>query len=672
MAKREEKSAVDKLKSRLYARGEVGHEIEERAPLSPSDAEAPTAWADSREGISKEKDTIKEPIVVPEPVSTFVPVGFDAPVTITPTPTAAPVAPKHKTPMSFSTKFFLGSVVFFLAALGIAAALFLGGVNTTSPQNIDIQMVAPSLIDGGKEASVEIIVTNRNTTPLQAADLIIDYPDGARDPADPTKSLTHQRISLGTINSGQQIKQTISALFYGAEGTSEVLNARLQYSVSGSNSIFEKPGSTSFTIGSAPVSLTVNGPSTATVGDQFTLDVTVRSNAATPVENVAVEGQYPFGFTTVATQPVLSGGSSIWRLGTLNPGDSKVIHITGTLEAADGDQRVFRFLVGSDSDQTDPHIKVPFLTVPATLTVEKPFINGSISLEGQSGDTISAPAGKSLNGTINWANNLPDAISNLQLTLSINGPAVNSSSITAPQGFYQSNTSSIVWSAQGDSELASVAPGGQGSLQFSFATLPPGAGNTLITNPTVTLKLSVQGTRQGDSGGSPIVSAATMQVNLASVFSLAAQSSRTSGPYQNTGPLPPRAESGTSYTVTWTLKNSANTVANSTATAVLPPYVNFLQGPSDITYDQGSRTVTWTLGDVKAGAGYTSAARQTSFQVMLTPSTSQVGSAPSLTGATTVSGQDRFAQVTVQANADGPTTQTGDVSSGMDIVAPKQ
>jgi hypothetical protein len=142
--------------------------------------------------------------------------------------------------------------------------------------------------------------------------------------------------------------------------------------------------------------------------------------------------------------------------------------------------------------------------------------------------------------------------------------------------------------------------------------------------------------------------------------------------------MPPRAETATTYTVVWTVKNSSNAVGNGTVTATLPTtYVKFLsaQSGSGITYNEGSRTVTWVLGDIKAGAGYNLASRTGAFQVEFTPSASQIGQAPALTSAPALSGQDRFAGVNLSAEGEPATTKlVGDSSfeSGMDIVAPKQ
>jgi hypothetical protein len=158
-------------------------------------------------------------------------------------------------------------------------------------------------------------------------------------------------------------------------------------------------------------------------------------------------------------------------------------------------------------------------------------------------------------------------------------------------------------------------------------------------------------------------------VVLGSLLSLEAASSFGQGPFNNSGPTPPRAESPTTYTVTWTVKNSSNAIANAGVTAVLPPYVVYKEGQTSFTYDAASRTVRWDLGELKAGTGYTSAAKVGSFQVTLNPSISQVGQTPALTGSAVLNGTDRYAQIQVQSTAQGPTTQTSDGKSG--VVEPK-
>jgi hypothetical protein len=639
-----QKSGVERLKDKLYSRKEDLRREDIRTPLEAHESSVPPRW--------KEPENPEPEMPAPPPAST-------------------------RSHMSLPVKFFFSSVVFFLLAAGVSAFVFFNGGNLISPQNIDLEIVAPSLIDGGKAATFQIIATNRNQSDLILVDMIIDYPDGTRSATDASKSLTHERQSIGTIKSGQQIKRTVSGIFYGQEGAPQQIKVSLEYSVVGSNAVFEKEAMAEFTLGSSPVSISIDAPTEAISGDEFPIKVSVRSNATTALNNVVIQGQYPFGFSVVGATPLADAGGTLWRLGTLNPGDSREIVLRGRIQGQDGDERIFRFQAGSNSDQTDTQIKVPFLTMPHTLTVHKPFVTGSISVEGQSGKTVSVAAGKTLQGVVRWENNLSDSIGDAELVLTFVGPALDKNSVQASNGFYQSGNSSIIWSKSQDPSLANVPPGTTGT-QFSFATLPPGSGNVLITNPTISLNLQVRGTRKGQTSvPESIGSAASLNVQLASAASVQAQTFHFSGPFTNIGPMPPRAETATTYSIVLTVKNSSNALANTVATTVLPPYVNFMSAiPGEgVVYDAASRTVRWPIGELKAGVGYTLPTRQAAFQVTLNPSTSQIGQAPALTGPIQLSGTDRFAQVTVESQAPGPTTRiAGEIgfTSGMDIVAPKQ
>lgn len=639
-----DEGGVEHLKDSLYSRKQKGGMQDVRAPLSQSEAHAPLAW--------------KGEAAVPEP-----------------RPVTPSITPRRR--MAIATKFLIGSAVFFVLAITGALIFFFSGGNYISPDNIDLEIVAPALIDGGTTANLQFIVTNRNSAELQLADLVIDYPDGARDPKSPEKALSHERISVGTIAPGRQAKLTSSAVFYGSEGELQTIKASLEYGVQGSNAVFVKVGSASVTIGSSPVSVRVETPSEVIAGQPFTITVTVQSNAQEPVQDVLVQAQYPFGYSAQSATPRADSGSTLWRLGTMAPGTAQVITINGFIDGQDGDDRVFRFLAGSNKDQTAGKIQVPFLSVPATLTVRRPFITGTIAIDGKTGNKISAVAGRDMQGQVAWQNNLSESVSDVQVRLKFSGPVFDRTSVQAGSGFYQSSDNTITWTSAQDPSLAAVPPGGSGTLQFSFSTLQPGAGGTIYTNPTVTLDLSVGAVRTGQ-GNVPteVASAASTQITLASAAGLSVRATHFTGPFSNGGPMPPRAESPTSYTVEWTVKNSSNAVANASVSTVLPTYVIFVaaQAGSNITYDAGSRTVRWDIGDLNAGVGYSAAARTASFQVSLTPSASQVGSSPLLTGTAALSGTDRFAQVSIGATAEAPSTRLTEAgfNAGMDIVAPRQ
>ena len=626
------------MERKLYSRAEKGVIRDVRTPLSQERSDAPVSWESE------------------EPQGNALKVAEASPL---------------NSKMTLSTKFLLGSAGFFVLAAGAAGYFFFGGGNTVSSRNIDLEIVAPSLIDSGKEAQLQVLVTNRNPSTLELVDLVLSYPEGTRDPKDPTKNLTHERQSLGTIEPGRSLKRTATAVFYGEEGSRQVVRATLEYSIAGSNAVFVREQEVEITLGSSPVSVFVEAPPRVTSGAPFELLVTVRSNASEQITDVVVEGQYPFGYSAQSASPRADVGSGLWRLGVLAPGAQKTIRISGSIDGQDGDERVFRFLAGSDADETNTKLSTPFLSVPVSISVERPFITGSIFVDGRSGGSVAVEPGRALRGSIEWRNNLPDAVGNVEAELRFEGPVLKSGSITSTSGFYRSSDSTIVWTSSQDPSLSQVSPGSTGTLDFSFETLSPGVGGTIYTNPTVGLTLTLRGTRAGEVGGGEVSSKTTMDVTLSSVLSLSARSLYSQGVFANSGPTPPRAEGTTSYTVSWTVKNSSNTIGNAAVSAVLPPYVSFVhaQPESGISYDQAIRTVRWDLGDIKAGAGYSLDAREASFQVMLTLSQSQVGQTPTLTGRALLSGIDRFAQVSISASSEAPTTATGDGANG--IVLPK-
>ena len=567
--------------------------------------------------------------------------------------------------------FFFGALLFFAVSIGVAAYTFIYGGNTVSSSNINLSVLGPSLVDGGKETTFQITIENKNAAALTLSDLIVDYPDGTRNADDQKVSMLSERISLGTIAPGASLKQTVRAVLFGAEGSPNTIKATLEYHVAGSNAVFVKEGETAVTIGSSPVAVVVTAPDEAVSGQPVTFEVSVRSNSQGVIKDVSLEGQYPFGFTVTGATPSAALGNSLWNLGDLNPGEEKIVKIQGVLSGQDSEQRVFRFLTGSLSDKTDAHIAIPYLTVPHSLTIQRPFVGADLSLNGDTGATVVATPGQSVQGRITWTNNLDVAIQDLEIDAQISGLALDPASVTASRGFFRSLDSTILWSKDEDSTFASVPPGATGVVEFSF-TPKSSAG----INPQIGVSVSVKAKRP-TTGDVPeqITSGFTRTVKVGSAVSISATAQHFSGSIQNSGPMPPKVDQETTYTIVLSARNPSNTVSNTKVTATLPAYMSYKNqvAPSgaSIVYDERSRSLTWDIGDLKAGAGVTSAAQTVSFKVGLIPSLSQVNNKPALVSSITLSGDDRFTGAKATATVQGPSTEiTGEsqFQSGMEQV----
>lgn len=576
-----------------------------------------------------------------------------------------PNAPRKPLPLM---PLFFGALLFFVVAVGVAAYMFFYGGNTVSSSNITITILGPSLIDGGKETSLEITIENRNASALELSDLIIEYPEGTRSAEDLESSLPSERISLGTIEPGGRVKQTVRAVFFGEEGSQKRILATLEYRVAGSNAVFVKEGELMVLLGASPVAVSIEGPDEAVSGQEISFTVSVRSNAQTDIENVALEGQYPFGFSVTGSDPETSVGEGLWQLGSLKPGEEKKVTVTGRIDGQDNEERVFRFLAGSEGDLTAAHVSVPYLIVPKSLTLKRPFIGGSLSLNGDQGKTVVVESGTTVRGQIAWENNLDTEVTDLVIEAKLSGQALDRGSVIASRGFYRSLDSTIVWSKDDDQDFARVAPGEGGTVDFTF-TASGSSGSTIITNPEIAISVSVGGKRVSEAEvPEGISSVFSKTIRVGSALAVETRTRHFSGPIQNAGPMPPKADQETTYTIGWTVKNPSNTVSGSKATATLPSYVKYLgastPGSENLTYDERSRTVTWNLGDVKAGTGFGQAARTVSFKVGLTPSASQVGTTPALTGRVVLTGDDRFTGSRVSTEGDPSTISIEGGESG--------
>jgi hypothetical protein len=548
--------------------------------------------------------------------------------------------------------FFIVAVIFFIGALAVAGYFFYFGGNVVSVDKITIDIQGPSTIAGGDTVSFSLSITNKNPTAIHDATIEIDFPSGTRDATNVLTAYPHYIEDLGTIESGATVTRTVKAVIFGGVGQSLMLPVSFSYGAVGSNAVFVKKSSYTLAVSTTPLQVTVDTLSDTVSNKPLTLTITVRSNAIVPLNNVVVVGSFPFGFLPTSSSLPLNNSSFL--LGTLAPGASKTITLTGTLTGQNKEQRVFHFTVGTADTANNQTLAVTYMTEDATVTIEAPFIDTTLAINGDTSANAVITSGSNQSVTISYSNTLATTIGNATVAIMLSGSAIDFNSIRTSSGFYNSIDHSIIFSRDTDPSLASLAPGASGVGTFSFSTLPA---VTLQSSPTVTFTISVSGTRVGQTNVAEVVnSSVTRTFKLSTVVALSASSLHTSGPFGNIGPIPPKADQPTTYTIVWGTQNRGSAVAGGTVTATLPTYVTYTNqttGTGTVSYDEKSRTVTWDMGDLSQGAN-----AQAAFQVSVTPSSSQNGSAPPLTSAASFSGFDRFAGVQISATADPVTTET--------------
>ena len=613
----QESHRMDDLDARLYRRDLAGRKEKRFDNLSPRAPKAPRDWVTLN---PEQKEKV-------EAVAT------------------------HPT---FFKKFFLFSAGFAVLAVLIVLITFFTGGNTVSNSNIDLQVVGNSFTAGGDELPLEVRISNKNATGLELADLFVEYDKGG----DATSGAGHVRDlhSIGSIAAGKTVSQSVFVTLYGEEGSTKNIDLTLQYRIHGSNAIFVKTQSFPVTLSSAPIALSSDAPKTVTPNQPVSFTVKVVSNSKSTVAGMLLHIDYPSGFQFTSATPTASSLNNTWTLGDLAPGAERDIQISGTMLGQDGDDRAFHISTGAASAADATKIGLTYNSLLQVVSLVKPFLQADIAINGDTSDSVAVQSDSTIHVSVNYTNNLATQVTNAQVVLSLGGNALDPKGISSQSGFYDSSKNTVTWDSTNTPELASIQPSDHGTLDLSLHVLPLfSAGSSLISNPALTFSVSIKG-KQPDAGGavSDISGTETKKALVTSDLGFSAGATYSTGPFTNTGTVPPKANLPTTYTVTWTVTNSSNPLTGGVAKAQLPTYVDWVGTKSpateNISYDDTTRTVTWNIGQVAAGTGTTGAGRSVSFQVRLNPSTSQIGSTPKLTLDSTAMAKDTYTGQTVSAN----------------------
>lgn len=566
-----------------------------------------------------------------------------------------PVKPPPMSPRKTQKKnpliaLFVASVLFFIIASVASGFFFLRGGQPVSGNNIQVEMLGPTTIGGGEELVLQVAFTNKNPVALRAADFIVDFPEGTRSADDVSKNQRQTREQLGVVKSGETVNKTIRAVLFGEEGSQQSVKVTLEYGIESSNAIFFKEQEYGITLSAAPVSLAVTAPKEVVSGQDVSFTVVASSNSPTLLKNLLLKAEYPFGFqfSEGSQKPIAS--NNVWDLGDLPAGGKRTITIKGTLVGQNTDERFFRFFLGAESEENEKEMGVTYVMKPASLKIAQPFLSAQLSLDGSSAEKAVVKAGKNVRADITWKNNLPSTVLDGEIKIKITGAALDRNSITTERGFFNSNDNTIVWTGSTDSALQSVESGESGRVGFTFSTLGLASGQT-FKNPELIFEVSVGGRRVSEIGSpETITSGSKHTLQIATDLLLSSKVTRSTGPFANVGPVPPKVGQETTYTVTWSALSSSNAVEDVVVKTTLPTYVRFMGTVSPagekVEYSPVGGTVTWKVGTVEPGS-QTSAKKEVSFQVALLPSSSQVKTTPILINEQSISGTDRFTGATV-------------------------
>jgi hypothetical protein len=631
---RKEKSPIEKLQQDLYSRDKPPVIDEERyAPSSKPVDGVKGTWSSTTKPVHKPKKKRK---FVPKILLTF----------------------------NLLKKVLILATVFFVLAIAVAVFVIRGGINLVSTQNVELEVSGLTIIEGGEELALDIALKNGNRVALENVFITVEYPSGARDALNVNKTLTRQEEQIDKVSAKGEASRTFRSVLFGEQNSVKSIRISAEYKTEGSEAVFTREEIYEVVIRSSPVNITLSAPQEINAGQELSLNLEVSSNSTSPVKDLRVSLDFPVGFTLLSATPTADFENRVWKIENLEPRDIVTINIKGRLDGAVNEEKPFRAVIGSPHPDNDQAVGVEFISAVESVVIQKPFINLAANINGSlSGDYVGR-VDERIRVDIDWANNLPIDLSDVSLEATLQGSAFPRASVSVnDRGFYRSLDNTVVWNKNTFKPFFQVRPGQSGTLSFAFKTSnEEWATSSRLREGLVTLSITMKGTRFLESRPPETVFATISRVvKIQGDLSLDAETVYSVGPFVNFGPIPPKAEQPTTYTVTWSAKNTYNNVENAFVTASLPVYVEWLGkiSPSGegVIYNPLTRTVAWNVGNLNSWTGFLSNPRQVSFQVSLLPSLSHLGSSPVLVNNPYIIGTDKFTLTDISETNSSLTTK---------------
>ena len=98
----------------------------------------------------------------------------------------------------------------------------------------------------------------------------------------------------------------------------------------------------------------------------------------------------------------------------------------------------------------------------------------------------------------------------------------------------------------------------------------------MLPNPTINIDVSISGKQQVSGYATADLKNSNLGIiRIISDVGFVTKAFYYSGPFANTGPVPPKVGQTTSYTIQWSLSNTANNISKGVVRSSLPFWINF-------------------------------------------------------------------------------------------------
>jgi len=512
-----------------------------------------------------------------------------------------------------------------------------------SKQVLRLEILGPDSANIGEEIEYTVKYKNNGKFVLEKPKLTFDFPENSITDDKKNKIVK----DFDDIYPGEENFIKIKVRLNGKEGDLKSARAYLSYTPKNLSARLESDTTFITKIKEVPITLNFDISTKAEKGKDFEYSLNYFSNVDLSLENLSIKIIPANGFQIQDSSPH-SLDNIEWKLKTLNKSEGGRIIINGKINSDAPDKMNFFAQLGMWQDSNFIVIKeasVEIETTQSMLFISQQ-INGSSSYVASPGET--------LNYKIFFRNIGSSAFENLFMIVNLSGDAFDMSTIRSNSGQVQQSGNMIVWDSKEIDQLKKLNVQQEASVEFSVKIkndwMPV---NSNLEDMTISNQVNI----------SQITKKFTIKVNSGLVVSQTA-TLNSDNKYLN-----PTANKETFYMISWNIINYSGDVKNVKIRAVLPENVK-LTGKifpttefSNFSFDSNSREVVWSAGNILSNTGVNGDPIGISFEISLTPLSSQVGSVALLAGQAIIEGENQFTGTNSTSKTSGiDTTLNGAVS----------
>jgi hypothetical protein len=536
--------------------------------------------------------------------------------------------------------------------------------NAFHQDRVGISFEGPTEADSTQVNKYIIHFKNNNRVTLQNAEIQLTYSENFQ-PIDNVNlkfiSTTSSRIFIGDIKPNSEGTTELKGIFYAPKDVPVYVYASLHFTPSNGTDELSVENQVGVNITAAPVVLNITAPDQTVDGYKITNIIDYKNLDVRRMSGVQIRVDFPEGFQLVNAQPKPSEKNSNWYIGDLEADQGGKITIEGKLYGGNGENKTMAVSlghVGSDGSF------VVFNKQEYTTNIVLPVLSVKQSLQSAGGNPSDfINAGDILNYIISYKNTSDISIRNAIITAQITGKVLDFSKIKVEKGFYDGKNGTITWKASDVPGLANIDPQNGGTVSFSIPVK-----SVIPVERETDKNFVVASIAKIDSpdipvpnGKEKIIGSDELDLKLASKVLFNTTAFYNDSKIKNSGPIPLKVGTETTFSVHWTIVNVSNDISNAKIVSSLPSGIRWtgkiFPANERIYYDARTNQIVWDIGNLRAGTGILNSPHEVVFQIGVTPQANQVGEPVGIVNQSTFTAKDDFVSRDISIQNDAKDTQ---------------